>query len=120
MPIVTIDLPTGRPTNEIRGISDAVHAAMVQCLGVPERDRFQIVNQHEPGDLQVDRQFLDINRGEQAVLVRITLAAGRSADTKTAFYRRLAELFATATGQPTEDLVIVLTENNREDWSFGR
>jgi 4-oxalocrotonate tautomerase len=51
---------------------------------------------------------------------RITLSAGRSTDAKRAFYRRLANLLAERVGLAREDLAVMLVENTREDWSFGR
>jgi phenylpyruvate tautomerase PptA (4-oxalocrotonate tautomerase family) len=120
MPLVTIDLLEGRPPDELDAISDAVHEAMVECLEVPERDRFQVITQHQPHTLRFDRNYLDIDRSEQFVLVRITLAAGRTTASKQAFYRRLSELLADRVDLPTGDLAVALVENSREDWSFGR
>ena|SRR5215212_772453 len=120
MPLVNIDLLEGRPREQLSAIADAVHDAMVQELDVPERDRFQILTEHRPETLTFDRHYLDIDRSEAFVLVRVTLSAGRSTDAKQAFYRRLAELLAERVGLATEDLAVMLVENNREDWSFGR
>jgi 4-oxalocrotonate tautomerase len=50
----------------------------------------------------------------------VTLAAGRTADAKSAFYRRLAELLAERIELRPEDLAVILVENERADWSFGR
>ncbi len=119
MPAVTLDLLAGRSGEELRSITDAVHDAMVDVLDVPERDRFQIVNEHEPRTFHFNRSYLDIERSEQFVLVRITLASGRSTETKRAFYSRLAQLLSDRVSLRTEDLGVVLTENEREDWSFG-
>jgi 4-oxalocrotonate tautomerase len=119
MPAVTIDVLTGRTDAKLQDIADAVHDAMVEMLDVPERDRFQIVNEHEPGAFHFNRSYLDIERSEQFVLIRITLAAGRSTETKRAFYARLAQLLHERVGLRPEDLAVVLTENAREDWSFG-
>ncbi|HEY2637320.1 MAG TPA: tautomerase family protein [Solirubrobacteraceae bacterium] len=93
--------------------------ALVETLGVPERDRFQIVTEHAPGALTFDRSYLDIERSEAFVLVHVTLAAGRTTAAKQAFYARLAELLADAVALPPEDLSVVLVENDRGDWSFG-
>jgi 4-oxalocrotonate tautomerase len=120
MPLVTIDLLEGRPREELGAIAGAVHDAMVEELDVPERDRFQIVTEHRPETLAFDRHYLDIDRSDAFVLVRVTLSAGRSTDAKRDFYRRLADLLAERVGLATEDLAVVLLENNREDWSFGR
>ncbi|HEV3047612.1 MAG TPA: tautomerase family protein [Solirubrobacteraceae bacterium] len=119
MPAVQIDLLEGRTEDQLRAIGDAVHEAMVQTLAVPERDRFQIVTEHKPGRLDFNRSYLDIERSDGFVLVRVTLASGRSTETKQAFYARLSELLAKRAGMRTEDLTVMLSENEREDWSFG-
>jgi 4-oxalocrotonate tautomerase len=119
MPLVNIDLLEGRPREELTAIADAVHDAMVELLDVPERDRFQILTEHRADTLSFDRGYLDIERSDAFLLVRVTLSAGRSTDAKRDFYRRLADLLAERVGLATEDLAVVLLENNREDWSFG-
>ncbi|HUA43948.1 MAG TPA: tautomerase family protein [Solirubrobacteraceae bacterium] len=120
MPLVEIDLVEGRSEAELDAISDAVHEAMVAVLDVPQRDRFQIITERRPGYLRFDPSYLDIDRDEGFLLIRVTLSAGRATDAKQAFYRRLAELLAERTGMRTENLAVVLLENEREDWSFGR
>jgi 4-oxalocrotonate tautomerase len=120
MPLVNIDLLEGRRPDELRTIGDCVHDAMVELLEVPERDRFQIVTEHTPDALLFSPDYLDIERTDRFVLVRVTLSTGRSASAKQAFYRRLAELLADRAGLRREDLGVVLVENQREDWSFGR
>jgi 4-oxalocrotonate tautomerase len=119
MPLVEIDLLEGRSDEELDAISDVVHEAMVAVLDVPARDRFQIITERAPGYLRFDRSYLDIDRDEGFLLVRVTLAAGRTTDAKQAFYGRLAELLAERIGMRTENLAVVMAENDREDWSFG-
>lgn len=120
MPLVTIDLLEGRPPEELDAISDAVHEAMTEHLQVPDRDRFQIITEHRPRTLRFDRHYLDIERSDRFVMVRVTLAAGRATEAKQAFYRRLSELLADRVQLPAGDLAVALVENGREDWSFGR
>ena len=55
-----IDVLKGRSQQDLQAIGDAVHEAMTEHLGVPQRDRFQIVTQHEPRQFQFDRGYLDI------------------------------------------------------------
>jgi 4-oxalocrotonate tautomerase len=120
MPLVNIDLLSGRTDEELSAIADSVHNAMVEELDVPRRDRFQVITQHSAATLQFDRHYLDIERSDRFVMVRITLSAGRSAEAKGAFYARLAELLADRAGLRPEDLAVTLVENERTDWSFGR
>src|ERR1700712_1077202 len=108
----------GRSASEREKIADCAHRAMVEALGVPERDRFQIVTEHAPGAFHFDRSYLDIARTDAFVLVAVTLASGRSAEVKQAFYARLCELLVEQAGLRPQDLAVSLVENEREDWSF--
>jgi phenylpyruvate tautomerase PptA (4-oxalocrotonate tautomerase family) len=120
MPLVEIDLLEGRSAAELDAISDAIHEAMVAVLDVPQRDRFQIITERSPGYLRFDPHYLDIDRDEGFLLIRISLSSGRTTDAKQAFYRHLADLLAERIGMRTENIAVVMLENDREDWSFGR
>jgi phenylpyruvate tautomerase PptA (4-oxalocrotonate tautomerase family) len=120
VPLVMIDVLEGRPSKELDAISDAVHEAMVAALDVPERDRFQLIVERTPASLRFDGAYLDIDRSDRFVMVRVTLAKGRTTSAKQGFYRRLADLLAERIDLRTEDLAVILVENEREDWSFGR
>ncbi len=52
-------------------------------------------------------------------MVELTLRRGRSDDQKRAFYAGLAAAFEPLGVHP-DDLIVVLTENDAIDWSFGR
>jgi len=119
VPLVRIDMLEGRSAQEKAQIADCTHRAMVEALGVPERDRFQIVTEHDRESFHFDRGYLDIERTDAFVLIGLTLAAGRSAEVKQSFYARLCELLVQTVGLREQDLAVCLVENEREDWSFG-
>jgi 4-oxalocrotonate tautomerase len=118
MPLVRISLIQGRTAAQRRDIGDAVHRALVQTIGVPERDRFQIITQHEPNELVYDPQFLGIQRTDGIVMVQITISTGRSLEQKRALYRRITENLVYLDIR-AEDVWINLVEVPRENWSFG-
>jgi phenylpyruvate tautomerase PptA (4-oxalocrotonate tautomerase family) len=120
MPLVRIELLTGRRPEELTILADDVHRALVETLGVPERDRFQIVTERDPAHLRFDRSYLDLSRSDRWILVEVTLSRGRSTEVKQAFFARLAELLRRDLELPGDDLAVVLVENERDDWSFGR
>src|SRR4029453_14059575 len=51
MPLVRIELIKGRSETDLVAIGNAIHRALVECLNVPERDRFQVFTEHSPGRL---------------------------------------------------------------------
>jgi phenylpyruvate tautomerase PptA (4-oxalocrotonate tautomerase family) len=120
VPLITIDLLEGRSDDDLDAIAHSVHEAMVETLDVPEHDRFQIITEHAPRTLRFDRDYLRGGRTDAFVLVRVTLAAGRTTEAKRAFYARLADLLSHRVHLDTADLAVTLVENAREDWSFGR
>ena len=78
MPLVRISLLKGRPLELRRKIGDAIHRALVETIDVPQRDRFQLLNEHEPGDLVYDSDYLGIARTNDIVIVQITISTGRT------------------------------------------
>jgi len=91
----------------------------VETIKIPEKDRFQIVTEHAPGDLIYDSSYLEIARTDDVLLVQITLSAGRSVELKKALYARMVELLAASPGIRKEHLFVSLLEVAKENWSFG-
>lgn len=46
MPLLKIDVVTGRTEDELTLLLDTIHDAMVEAFQVPVRDRYQILNEH--------------------------------------------------------------------------
>jgi 4-oxalocrotonate tautomerase len=120
VPLVRIDVLQGYSSEQRKAIGDCVQRAMVETLDVPERDRFQLFAEHTPENFDFNRSYLGIERSNRFVLVQVTLSSGRTREAKQAFYARLAELLVDAVALRSEDLGVVMVENVREDWSFGR
>jgi 4-oxalocrotonate tautomerase len=91
---------------------------MVQAIGIPEGDRFQIITEHE-ADLVYDPDYLDIQRTDGIVIIQITFSSGRTMEQKKALFKNIAELLAAEQGVLKEDVFINLVEVARENWSFG-
>jgi phenylpyruvate tautomerase PptA (4-oxalocrotonate tautomerase family) len=118
MPLVRIDTTNAFAPERRRAIGEVVHRAMVATLGVPEEDRFQVIAAHEDG-LVVAPSYLGIAHGADAVVVQITLNAGRTVEQKRAFYRKLADDLHAELSVPREDVIVSLVEVTKECWSFG-
>src|ERR1700751_4157211 len=118
MPFVRISLKNSRSPRERQGIADCVHRAMVQAIGIPEGDRFQIITEHE-ADLVYDPDYLDIQRTDGIVIIQITFSSGRTMEQKKTLFKNIAELLAAEQSVLKEDVFINLVEVARENWSFG-
>lgn len=117
MPLVRIDLSATRPPAVRRAIADGVHRALVDAIGIPAGDRFQVVTPHDPEELVFDPNYLDIARRD-VVCVQITLVAGRPRELKLELYRQIAANLTDA-GVRSEDVFVTLVENSIDNWSVG-
>ena len=119
MPLVRISVPERGDTAYRRAISDAVHLALVDTIGIPPQDRFHIITGHAPADLVFDPSYLEVARSPGFIVVDILFRRGRPPEKKRALYRAIADNVNAATGTRVEDVMIVLHENAPIDWSFG-
>ena len=119
MPLVRISILRGKPADYRHRVGEAVHRAMVETIDVPERDRFQLLTEHEPGDLVYDSSYLGVARTDNIVVIQITISAGRSLEKKRALYRAIAANLRKAVGLRPGDAWINLVEVAKENWSFG-
>lgn len=118
MPLVRIDVIEGRTPENLRALADCVHRAMVEAFAAPERDRYQVIQEHRPEHLIILDTGLGIERSDQVVLIQVT-EQGRDEAQKAALYARLAELLEQQGVARPDDVVVSVVENTRADWSFG-
>ncbi|WP_372349139.1 tautomerase family protein [Streptomyces sp. KL116D] len=118
MPLVRIDALTA-DSERLHALGRAVHDALVESIGFPPDDLFQVLTGHD-GERSVLRygQYLG-NRDDDLVLVGVTMRAGRTPDEKRALYRRIAELAHAYAGTEPRNVLVTVTENTSVDWSFG-
>jgi 4-oxalocrotonate tautomerase len=119
MPLVRIDLIRGKPAEHRAGIGAVVYDAMIETLGVPADDRFQVITEHPPENFVFSDRYLGITRTVDCVFIQVTLNAGRTLDVKRAFYRAVADGLHERLGLRREDVFISLVEVPKENWSFG-
>jgi 4-oxalocrotonate tautomerase len=119
MPLVRIDLLEGKSPDYRIQVGQIVYRAMLDVLGVPKDDRFQIISEHPQAGLQFDRDYLGIHRSDDCVFVQITLSTGRTVETKQRFYKVVADGLHEALKLRREDVFINLVEVVKENWSFG-
>src|SRR5471032_1856226 len=119
MPLVRISVLNGKSRDYRRKVGNAVHQALVETIGVPEKDRFQIITDHWPDEFIYDPEYLGIARSEDLVIIQATISSGRTLEMKRALFRCIAEKLADAVGLRPEDAWINLVEVAKENWSFG-
>lgn len=118
MPLMKIDMLKGRNEKEIREILDISYRVMLDAFDAPEGDRYQVVTQHEPYEMQVLDTGLGIERTKNVLIFSLTTRP-RTTEQKQAFYTHLVSALHENLGIAPSDVVINLTVNSDEDWSFG-
>ncbi|GHB33731.1 tautomerase [Streptomyces xanthochromogenes] len=119
MPFVRIDA-LGADSERLDALGRAVHDALVEAIGIPPDDRFQVLVGHDGthSTLRYD-DYLGVRRDHGIVFVAITLRAGRTPGQKRVLYRRIAELAHAYAGTEPRNVFVTLTENESIDWSLG-
>jgi phenylpyruvate tautomerase PptA (4-oxalocrotonate tautomerase family) len=119
MPLVRIDLREGKTAEYRTQVGDVIYRSMMDVLNVPKDDRFLIVSECSPTNLNYSRDYLGIDRTDDCIFIQITLNAGRSVGTKQQFYKTVADRLHETLKLRREDVFISLVEVQKEDWSFG-
>jgi phenylpyruvate tautomerase PptA (4-oxalocrotonate tautomerase family) len=120
MPLVRIDVPAGTSAADRRAAADVVHDALVATFNVPLADRFQLIAEHQEGELICTPEYLGVPHSAQVVFVQITCTEGRPVATKKALYERIATELPKRSSFAADDVIINLVETRKENWSFGR
>jgi len=118
MPLMKIDMLRGRSKEEIKEILDVSYEVMLETLGVPENDRYQIVTQHDEDEMIILDTGLGFSRTRD-VLVFSLVSRPRTVAQKECFYRELAVRLSEKIGLNLSDVMINFSINQDEDWSFG-
>ena len=112
MPLIRIEIRQGWLSAEKSGLLDAIHAAAVEALRIPDEDRTQILTEHPADAFEIPP-----GKGERFTLVEITMFAGRSLDAKRHLYRAGVRNLGRL-GIPPSDVLIALREVALENWGI--
>ncbi|WP_031469353.1 tautomerase family protein [Sciscionella sediminilitoris] len=118
MPLVNVHVLRGRTAEQLDALLDAVHDAQVEAFGVPETDRYQLVSQHEPGEIRALDTGLGHPRSKDLVVLHF-VSRRRTREQKVKLYELLAAHLRDRLGISGDDLIVTITENEDTDWSFG-
>jgi phenylpyruvate tautomerase PptA (4-oxalocrotonate tautomerase family) len=93
-------------------LSDAIHAAAVDALGLPPEKRF-----HRFIPLDPDCFIAPRDRTAAYTIVEVSMFEGRSVETKKDFIRKLISGLGTI-GIGASDVEITITETPRSNWGI--
>jgi phenylpyruvate tautomerase PptA (4-oxalocrotonate tautomerase family) len=122
MPVFEAHIPRGRFTTEDkRALAEAFNRSLVDALGVPQEDRFVILNEHGPDELFLHPTFMDMDRDPtSAMIVTVMIGAHRPIEDKRKLVAAITRLVVAAVGVTPDDVFITLVPVPNENFSFGR
>lgn len=119
MPLVRIDLLEGKTAEFKSQLGELVYESMLETIGIPEEDKFVIVNDLKAEELIFSTNYLGVDRTDGIVIIQITMNEGRTTEVKKALYKKVADNLNNRLDIRKEDVFINLVEVNKENWSFG-
>jgi phenylpyruvate tautomerase PptA (4-oxalocrotonate tautomerase family) len=119
MPFVHISLARGKSKEYLDGVSSAVHEALVQELGMNPDDRFQLIDQHEPGEMIFNRDLRGGRRSDDFIVFTITEGIDSGDQAKQRFYKALVDLLQKNPGVRGEDVFVMIYLTPPGNFSFA-
>jgi phenylpyruvate tautomerase PptA (4-oxalocrotonate tautomerase family) len=119
MPIVRVSLLRGRPPEYLSAVSNAIHETLMDVYGLDPGDKFQMIHQHDPGELIFDQNFGGGPRSNDFMFINITGGIERTVAMKQKFFKRLVHLLQERAGVRPEDVYILLQTVSPSDISFA-
>ena len=112
MPIARIEVRRSWPPEQQQRLIQALHAAMVEALKIPERDKQIRFVEHRPEHFAVPPEATG-----NYTLVELSMFPGRSLEAKRNLYQGIIKRFGEIGIEP-KDIFIVLNEVPRENWGI--
>ena len=119
MPFVRTALRHGTEPVRRQNIVRGIHDALVEGIGMPEDELFNLVTEYRDGEFFFDRSFNGIARSDNLIVVEITMRRGRSDAMKRALYAAIARSLEANAAVSPKDVFIFMHENDYSDWSVG-
>ncbi|MFN9187677.1 MAG: tautomerase family protein [Betaproteobacteria bacterium] len=119
MPFIRSAVKRGTTPEQKQAIVDGIHQALVESIGMPNDELFNLVSEYEPENFFYDRKFNGISRSDNLVVIEITMRRGRSDAMKKALYANIAANLEKLGKISPKDVFIFTHENDYSDWSVG-
>jgi Tautomerase enzyme len=120
MPLAKVHVLEGQYDDaRLTKVSEAIQNALIEVLGIPPDDFFQI-HHVLPRDRYLHRPaFLGQKYSDDMILLELTFITGRPRETRLALLKSLNEKVVAAARISPDDLVVMVYEIAGENASFG-
>jgi 4-oxalocrotonate tautomerase len=74
----------GKPPEYRKALGEIVYQAMIDVINVPKDDKFKVITEHAPEELNFSASYLGNHYSQDVVFIQIALNAGRSREAQRA------------------------------------
>ena len=110
MPLVKIEIVTGKSAEYKKALLDGIHNALVEAIKIPDRRQ----RLYELDDLHFEHS----GRSDDYTIIEITMFKGRSFLAKKALYSAIVRNLAVNPGISGNEISIVIHEPPLENWGI--
>jgi phenylpyruvate tautomerase PptA (4-oxalocrotonate tautomerase family) len=120
MPMTKIYLREGTTPEHKRALSDAVHQALVEVLGIPEDDRFHFFHELADENLITEPVAFGLARRREAIFIQLYFAHRSEAVLNELFAALVANLTRGTGLEPRDVYLNVIESASANWWADGR
>lgn len=114
MPIVRIDIESGKSTAYKRAILHGVRSAITLALGVPDDRVMQRIVETPAEDIDITE-----NRSDALTIIEISMLPGRGADLKSKLYEAIVTNLTEHPGVHAKDVMVLINDPSAECFALG-
>ena len=114
MPIVRIDVQSGKSTAYKRAILHGVRSALVSALSAPDERIMQRIIETPAEDIDITE-----NRTDALAIIEISMLPGRGADLKSALYEAIVANLSENPGIHARDIMVLINDPSAECFALG-
>ena len=121
MPLVKIHVLEGQyNTDRLDTVSAAIQAALMNTLGVPAEDFYQLVFEFPRARFRHTPSFVGMRYSDDLIILEVTFIEGRAPATRLALLKDINTRVAGEAEISPDDLMITLYEAPGVNFSFGQ
>ena len=114
MPIVRIDVQSGKSTAYKRAVLRGVRSAITLALGVSDDRVMQRIVETPADDIDITESSSDA-----LVIIEVSMLPGRSAELKSALYESIVANLSEDPGIRARDIMVVVNDPSAECFAIG-
>lgn len=122
MPLAKVHMRKGSSVEKRRAIADAVQATLIANLGIPEQDRYLVINEYDEENFFYSPSFdqFGLTYTSELLLIELSFVVGRSDEVKKALLADLNRRLVESAGVRPDDVFVTMYDVGPANVSFGQ